>query len=463
MPGYQYKFAEKVRRKYVCPLCRLPMRDPVQITTCEHRFCDICLQAYLSEGIFQCPEDKIPLDYAKIYPDDDMTDEIVALTIRCSYYKDGCKWIDQLENLKSHLESCKYNQVECPNNCTAVITRKLLKHHLSNECPRRTVVCEHCGADFTGVMMEGHRGSCQFQQVQCENKCGVKLQRRYLSSHTLNECPKRMLSCKYCHKDVIFDTLQTHLHHCLKYPVTCPNRCDPERLARGDLEKHLKENCPSSTINCPFQGQGCKYKSPRFALEQHLENNSREHLLMMCMVAKRQEEEILSLRAELDTMTGNTDGTLLWKIDNYSSLFAKAKKETTELCSKPFFTSKYGYKLGLTAFLNGNGSGEGTHFSLYIKILPGEYDTLLQWPFTHPVEFTLLDQTDDAKKRRHIKESFTADASWKNFHRPSKQNITLGYGYPTLISHEELNLRNYIRDDTIFIKVKVDTSKIVGI
>ena len=71
-------------------------------------------------------------------------------------------------------------------------------------------------------------------------------------------------------------------------------------------------------------------------------------------------------------------------------------------------------------FLNGNGAGEGTHVSLYIKVstffmitithqgafpffflhyhheqvIPGEHDTILKWPFRHTVSFTLLDQVN---------------------------------------------------------------------
>jgi hypothetical protein len=44
-------------------------------------------------------------------------------------------------------------------------------------------------------------------------------------------------------------------------------------------------------------------------------------------------------------------------------------------------------------FLNGNGAGENSHISTYIKILPGEYDALLRWPFSHSVSFTLFDQS----------------------------------------------------------------------
>lgn len=92
-------------------------------------------------------------------------------------------------------------------------------------------------------------------------------------------------------------------------------------------------------------------------------------------------------------------GTLVWKISDYTSKMSEAKtKEGMELVSPPFYTSQYGYKLQASIFLNGNGAGEGTHVSVYIKILPGEYDALLRWPFAHSVSFTLFDQTNVPEK-----------------------------------------------------------------
>lgn len=88
-------------------------------------------------------------------------------------------------------------------------------------------------------------------------------------------------------------------------------------------------------------------------------------------------------------------GTLVWKITDYGSKFDEARgKDGVELISSPFYTSQFGYKLQASVFLNGNGAGEGTHISVYIKILPGEYDALLRWPFAHTVSFTLFDQSE---------------------------------------------------------------------
>merc|ERR1712117_279138 len=85
------------------------------------------------------------------------------------------------------------------------------------------------------------------------------------------------------------------------------------------------------------------------------------------------------------------DGILTWKIRDFSAKMEEARSSEggLELVSLPFFTSQSGYKLQASLFLNGNGGGEGTHMSVYIKILPGEYDSILKWPFKHTVSFSL--------------------------------------------------------------------------
>ncbi|KAK3739692.1 hypothetical protein QZH41_000738 [Actinostola sp. cb2023] len=41
--GYDYEFVVKVPDEYICTICHLTMRKPVQ-TKCGHRFCKACLE-----------------------------------------------------------------------------------------------------------------------------------------------------------------------------------------------------------------------------------------------------------------------------------------------------------------------------------------------------------------------------------------------------------------------------------
>ena len=145
----------------------------------------------------------------------------------------------------------------------------------------------------------------------------------------------------------------------------------------------------------------------------------------------------------------------------YLPLFNFQTKSNAELKSDAFMTSLYGYKLGASVFLNGNGSGEGSHLSLYIRVMPGDYDNLLDWPFRLPISFQLLDQCSDPEKRDTITESFVPNPSWKHFQKPSGDVDGMGFGYPKFISHETLLNGTYVRDDQIFIKISVNSPKII--
>ena len=97
--------------------------------------------------------------------------------------------------------------------------------------------------------------------------------------------------------------------------------------------------------------------------------------------------------------------------------------------------------------------------SIYIKILPGDYDALLKWPFSHTVSFTLYDQATNPDKACNIVESFIPDPSWENFQRPSREPDALGFGFPRFVSHEMLKKRQFVKDDVFFVKVRVDAAK----
>lgn len=199
------------------------------------------------------------------------------------------------------------------------------------------------------------------------------------------------------------------------------------------------------------------------AVGRHLEESTKSHLTMMCSLVGRQRQEIMELRREMEELSVSHDGVLIWKLTDYSRKLQEAKlRNNHEFFSPPFYTHRYGYKLQVSAFLNGNGSGEGSHLSIYIRVLPGEYDNLLEWPFSYKVTFSILDQSDPSlSKPQHITETFNPDPNWKNFQKPSSSRnsldeSTLGFGYPKFISHEEIKKRNYIRDNAIFLKASIE-------
>lgn len=47
MGGYDADFVSPISPDYLCPICQLAFRDPVQTRDCGHRFCESCLEPIL--------------------------------------------------------------------------------------------------------------------------------------------------------------------------------------------------------------------------------------------------------------------------------------------------------------------------------------------------------------------------------------------------------------------------------
>ena len=179
-----------------------------------------------------------------------------------------------------------------------------------------------------------------------------------------------MIPCRYCSQEFVADTLGLHHASCGRIPVLCPNRCDlATRIVREDLDAHIRDHCNTLILNCTFRDAGCKFKvslnlktpkinfkityqvfvsnqGVRCDLEQHLDDSNQQHLLMMCSMVTRQQQQISTLRSIVTHLTTSFNGILIWKINEFQSKMNEAKaKEGTELISPPFYTSQYGYKL----------------------------------------------------------------------------------------------------------------------
>ena len=142
--------------------------------------------------------------------------------------------------------------------------------------------------------------------------------------------------------------------------------------------------------------------------------------------------------------SSNHDGTMVWKIPQFSQRKADAENgKYTSLFSPPFYAGRYGYKMCLRLSIMGDGTGKGTHLSLFIVVMRGEFDNVLQWPFTHKVTFKLINQAGG----RHIVNAFQPDPMSPSFKKP-KSDMNVASGYPQFVSLVELERGGFVLDDT---------------
>lgn len=195
----------------------------------------------------------------------------------------------------------------------------------------------------------------------------------------------------------------------------------------------------------------------------HQSQLDREHILSLeqkvvdlQQTLAQKDEALGKLEQSLHLMEEATfDGTFLWKITNVTRrCHESACGRTVSLFSPAFYTAKYGYKLCLRLYLNGDGAGKRTHLSLFIVIMKGEYDALLPWPFRNKVTFMLLDQNN----REHAIDAFRPDLSSASFQRPQTEtNVASGCPLFFPLNRLQSPKHAYVKDDAMFLKCIVET------
>ena len=133
--------------------------------------------------------------------------------------------------------------------------------------------------------------------------------------------------------------------------------------------------------------------------------------------------------------------------------YSKRKQFNNRYYSPPFTTSPQGYRLCLRVYANGNGSGEGSHLSIYAHIKKGQHDDRLQWPFTGTIIIELLNWLED---KGHYKRTLSIDTN-DNFVRVTEGEYGNNTGYRQFISQSSLNSSTnpqYLYQDCIRVRVQ---------
>ena len=115
------------------------------------------------------------------------------------------------------------------------------------------------------------------------------------------------------------------------------------------------------------------------------------------------------------------------------------KIDSDQWYSRPFYTHPQGYKMCLNVDANGYGEGKGTHVSVFVYLMRGEFDNHLKWPFRGHVTVAMLNQRED---NDHSTETITSTDKTNNEaigRVTERERAPRGWGYATFIAHPELN------------------------
>ena len=483
--GFDCEFVERPPEvlQSECPVCLQIIRDPYQISCCGYSFCRSCIERIKADNK-PCPtcNTKGFSDFS----DKRLKRSLYSFKVRCSHQKDGCEWTGELGQFDVHLNKdpppekrltgCQLVKIDCLY-CEEKQQRQYIQGHQNENCMKRPFSCEYCHdyeSNFDDVI-HNHWPECGFHPVRCPNECGSFPQRQKLDSHVADECPLTTISCDFVH-------------------VGCG-----VKLPRKDMPEHVRENLLTHTSllavsHAKQQAQIVELvaendtlRSKNVNLEQNhrsLENNSdslgreltslqEDHTTLSTSHAELQ-AQISDLNAEVNSLkesheTLKASNQQLKQEATANSLkvvvprtiipvvtsdvlamnnFKQHKKDGDDWYSPPVYTHHQGYKLCLRVDANGCGSGAGTHVSVYVLFMRGEFDDSLKWPFSGVISFRLLDQVKGEDHKTHsltyddtVEDQYCGRAIYRE--RPKR-----GWGQSQFISHSQLNPK-YLRKDTL--------------
>ena len=449
--GFDCEFVERPSEHLLqseCPVCLQIIRDPYQISCCGYSFCRSCIERIKADNK-PCPT--CNTKGFSDFPDKRLKRSLYALQVRCSHQKDGCEWTGELGQLDLHL-----NKDPTP---------------------------------------EKQLDGCQFAEIACLY-CEEKQQRQYIQGHQNENCMKRPFSCEYCHgyESNFDDVIHNHWPVCGFHPVRCPNECGsiPKRY---NLDRHFAKACPLTTIRCDFVHVGCRVKRPRKDMPEHLREKFLVHMSLLAvshakLTAKNDslqeshatlsvshaslqnqlktenqtlKAENAQLRQELTALSQEMKTKVSVEAVPCTSIplgppvltmtgFKQHKKDGDIWLSPPVYTHHQGYKICLNVYANGNGSGKGTHVSVYVYFLKGEFDHSLKCPFRGVISFRLLDQLEGEDHKTY---TCTYDETGvdKFCNRVTEsERAVCGLGYGKVIAHTELEPK-YLRNDTLLFQI----------
>ena len=84
--------------------------------------------------------------------------------------------------------------------------------------------------------------------------------------------------------------------------------------------------------------------------------------------------------------------------------FTLRKQFNNHFYGPPFYTHQHGYKMRVEVYSDGFGLGKDTHISVYVRLMAGDYDDQLQWPFTGDFDIMLLNWQED---KGHFKKTIS--------------------------------------------------------
>ena len=384
-------------------------------------------------------EDKGGYDYEFVTPPDKSLEcPVCLLTLRDPHMISCCG----NEFCQRCIERIQRDGKPCPlcndPNFTTLLNKKLVRevNALVVRCPQKEQGCEWEGelGQLQNHLDPGAGASpskgCGFVMVECTYQCGAHLQRRLLREHQMEICPKRPIEMQVASLMRKFGT------------ITVENQLLRQELnqVKQELNEVKKKNDHLQKANEDMQKMCGELKNGQNAVKADINDQK------AIQKSKFDDLEIKCVSLQTHSMPLPVP-PYYFSLVNVNQYLTILSDYDPVYCSKRFYSHPGGYKMNVCVCPNGVKNFTGTHMSVYVSILCGEFDDQLRWPFDGSITIQAYNRTTEQWSNEH-----TIVMNEKDGLQNVKRCVDLlahgGRGYHNFLSLSELK-NDYVKETNV--------------
>ena len=436
MDELDIEFVNPPTYDYKCPVCFELLKDAYQTTCCGNHICSNCTERLKCTPNVKCPQCRH--DNFETIKDIFFSRQLINLEVRCYYHKEGCIWTGELQRLEQHV---------------------------TTNCNKGVIKCKHCNSQYADeTAVEEHLPICGEIPIRCPNKCcNSQYKCKDIQHHLETECPLRVIthskgSIPYTANKIVQTvplsfTMTNYMHYLeSRDPWFSPPfythkqgykihlRVDANLYEQGNVSvvafttkgehDHLlqwplhagvevglfnwRDNTSSYTkvfylsgdyfcSQMPTEklaewGSGIINFIPNDELLYNPDKNT-EYLQHNCLSFKVKRVIIL---------TNIAPDLSPWAVGNCLCQFTITSVSQFKQINPafyygpPFYTNLKGYKLIVfVSTFNSFNTTKSTCISLHARLMKGEYDDTLIWPFSGDVVVEILNWREDKNHQEY--------------------------------------------------------------
>ena len=504
--GFECVFVEEPPKQFQteCAICLCVLKDPYLVDCCCNSFCQSCIKPIRDDNK-PCPLCNVK--FTTCIPDKRLQRTLNEMKVYCPHKELGCQWIGELIDLTQHLnvadtqltEGCSFVLIEC-TFCQKDMQRKDLKEHKVTKCPQRPYSCDYCN-DYDSThedVTDNHWPVCPSRPVPCPNQCGMYPEHKNLDDHLAQQCALAVINCPFdyagcTHRFSRKDT-EVHLNENLAHHMSLQaiNHKQELEAYKSEVIRHKQQfdAYQDEVTQLKLQLETLMIEKQKVAdqlteerKQTHDYVNDVEAQLNLSIVELKEENRVLRQQIdkhvrEITELKGHTSYRSfqdvkaeiascksdmivlhthlgLLPVEVTMREFETSKENKTTWFSSPFYTHSHGYKLCLVVYPNGKGDGSDTHVSIFIRLMQGEFDDELDWPFKGNISIQVLNQQArpawrTVQPKLHVVH-FT-EALPESNRVMGQERADTGRGKTKFISHADLE-HQYLKDDALIFRI----------